>query len=753
MAMNDLDRLSAAAIVSCCDEYRSDDFLDSLDRAELSRHFGGGSLHPNETNQGLVSDNNWLQGHKYLSRAYRQIFSIATSSAGFIEARVKASSSPQRRRLVERVGNECINKTLKRSRRFRFNYAGACGDAILYGAPYLYRWNKWDWLPTYAGKPLMPRNAPADVNDDEFSRWAFVGTLSAANIMGQLKRSKKDKKGKWNVKGLRDALKQLKNEMNPDKGGLMDTTFDEEDPERLEYLIQANALTANLLNTSVQVYYFFQKRPDGKIDISIVNRNEEKLTTSLRGGMVINRDGITAGRESELFYGEARFDNVNECLWPLILDVKFGGKPSAHRIKGLGRLNYNLDYAVSELMNAGLAGLNDDFTPLYQAGDNASLRKLDEMIQAGVRRGSVFPADISTFEKGTNARNYGNLLTVMGVLDVGQSSNAASHALGTNGGKGPRELEVQALERQQTNVQDITSRMEDWGDMGDPMCHEMVRTLTTRPLQKGDRAWDDRQHLVNLLREKGVDIRELHIDLLDVTMRRHLGAGDNALALQRAEKKVTNLHLYPAQSHPIIIREWSAAVDNSYQRALELVPEQEPENPAQEHSANLEEALALSSGQAPPVNPTTIPAFHVARHIERVSGILEQNQQGGIDQITSNGVAALLEHAVLEIQVINAIQPDLANQFMEAVTQLAKVAQEITRPAPTSKEEFDMQMKARSQELQEGKRSDNVEKTGRQQQHREKVDSQNLSLKMDEAARRDRAMALQEEQAFDSAQP
>ena len=748
-------KLDAVDVLNICDQLRTDDYLDALDRAELARHFGGGALTVECEAAPFVSDNNWLFGHKYLNRAYRQIFSAATSDAGFVEIVVLRSQSAERRRKVERAANECINKVLRMNRRWRHQYAAACGDAVLYGSPYLFRWNKRDWIPAYAGKPLMPRDAPADVNDDKFVRWAFPSELSARSIMEMLKLSERHKEAAstWNTKALRRALRVLDRSLHPNQNDrVLETAFDEDDPEQLEYKMQANALGARTLSASLKVYYFFQKQHDGKVDAYIINRHGEQVLAADGMGrppmMKINREKGPAGLEMELFYEKERFETVNECLWPLILDTKFGGAQSAHRIQGLGRLNYDMDFMASSLMNSTMHGMAFELQHNFQAQDIGTMKKIDQMVAAGIRPGQVLPPDVNHFEKGAGHRNYGNAFALLHSMDVAQGANASTHALGVQSNRAPRELEVEALERQAHNQQDITARMEDWQDMATPMVQEMVHTLLNRPLAKGDRAWEDRQKLKELLDYKGIFLEELQGDRIEACMRKHLGAGDFQLALSRAEKKIQNLHLFPAASHPMIIREWAAAVDNSSQRAIELVPEEPDPELGQMHQAALEEAQALSTGAPPPVQAWSIPLIHVQSHVKAVSTIVQENQQSGIDMMVANGVAALLEHTMAEANIIGLRgNEDLFKQLSDIIKSLAQAAAQITREPPPTKEEFDMMIKQRSQQLQEEKHVAAVQKNTRAQEHREETDQQKMALALNEAARKERALALEESES------
>lgn len=739
-------QLSAADILSITDNLRCDNYINSLDKAELARHFGGGSLNPDCDNLGLVGDQNWLLGYKYLNQAFRQIFGLYTSDAGIVDIKVKKALTPERRRYVERVANRRVNQVIKESRRFRYPYWATCGDAVIYGSPYLFKWNKYDWCPTYAGTPLMPRTAPADVNDPAFMRWAFPSELTGQDIIAQLKRAERTKGGSgWHVQGLRNALRQLTKELDPNQAHLYNVDWDLDEPEQIEYKLEVQAQWQTILGTSVKVYYFFQKDQEGKVDVYVVNRLAETVSGSSFPSemkMSINRSGEG---ETMLFFQRARFDSVNECLWPMILDTKFGGKPLAYRVLGLGRLNYDLDRKVSELINAGFAGITDDMTPLYQAADIGAMTKLEQMMANGLRRGSVLPPDVSAFEKPKNQRNMGNILSFMGVMDVAQGQNAASQSP-NQGGQGRNELEVVALERQAQNQQNVTARMEDWVDMGQPMAEAMVTALTGKgKMAPGDRGWPERERLTELLQEDGVLLEELDPALVTVSLRKHLGAGDNALRLQRAERKMGVRHLYPPESQVMILREWTEALDNSFERANELVPQQPEQNPVQQQAAALQTSLALASGTPPPVNGTDMPLIHAPLHLQSAVGVI-QTSQGGLDPSAQNGLSALLEHAMADIQMIE-IGGDkaTADALMQQLQEIARAAQEISSPPPVPKEVHDMQMKERNAALQEAKHQTAVEKFQLQQQHRQEVDQFNQDAKLQDLALKERAQALDEE--------
>jgi hypothetical protein len=758
LAMPDLPRLSPSDILSVCDDYKTQDYIPSLDRAELMRHYAGGCLHPDCDDVGMVSDNNWLMGYKYLQRAYRQLFGLYTSDAGLVEIRVKKAITPERRRLVERVGNRRVNQVIRESRRFRFAYASCCGDAVIYGSPYLFKFDPHDWCPRFAGFPLMPRNAPADVSDPAFSRWAFAGKLTGKDIMAQLKRaSRSSGKGKWNVNGLKDALKQLALEHGPNEDRSFNYELDQDDPQKIEEALQTRSIWHDVLGSRVLVYYFFQKQLDGTIDLSIINRFDESvidIPTSNGPRMKISRsDKAKKGDwNAELFYQKSRFKDVKECLWPMLLDVTFGGEAMAHRVMGLGRLNYDLDRMQSQVINAIYAGQEHRNTPRYHA-DQAAIPQLEKLLARGIRAGSILPNNIQPFPVEGSSRDSNSFFSLLSLFDMAQGSNAASHASSQGAPRGSKELEVVALERQQQNMQAITSRMEDWSEMGQPMAEEMVAALTTKGrIVRGDRGWAEKERLEELLAEDGVLIDELDPSLITVRFRKHLGSGDAQVRLQRAEKKMAILSQYPPESQVIILREYTEAIDESYERANELVPFQQTPNRDQLDAAQLQTNSAMSTGIPPRPNNTDIPEIHANAHLTAAQGVLEVNQQGGLDPSLTQGVAALLEHAIMDAQMVAAKgNVGLAKQFIDQAAQLSQVAQQMAQPLPMPKEQVELELKQRNQALQEQKREDAVAKSSRSQEHRESVDQQRLSLQMHGEARKDRELALKEEDSLKNA--
>ena len=748
-----LSKLSVSEIFSVCDTMRHDSYIDSLDRAELTRHFGGGELAPGCDNLGLVGTTNWLMGYKYLNKAFQGLFGLYTGDAGIAKITVKKAISPDRRRLVERVANRRVNQVIKESRRFRYNYWSACGDAVLYGSPYMYRWDKHDWCPLYGGIPLMPRNAPADVGDPTFVRWAYSGELSGADIMAQLKRAERAQSSPWDIKGLRAALKQLIDELKPDGDHIYNYNPDEDDPEKIEMRLQTNQILEEVLGASVKVYFFYQKRPDGKIDCYIVNRLDESVNVNMNtesANMAVKRKG--GADRAMMFYQAARFDSVHECLFPLTLDIKFGGKALAHRVMGLGRLNYDLDTRVSELINSGMAGLEDDFSPLYQAQDASSLVKLEQMMASGIRRGSVFPPGVTAFERPKNQRNFGNLFSFMQLMDGAEGQNAASQGANAGSGKGRSELEVQALERQNENQANITSRMADWVEMCTPMLKEMIFTLVGRgKMASGDRGWPERKKLQELLEEDGILIEELDPSLITVETRQHLGQGDNALRLQRAERKLSILQLLPPESHKTVVREYIEALDNSYERANELVPVEEVPNKNQMQKAQAQTSYSLATGTPAPVDGDDIPELHAQMHLQAAAAVIQANQEGGLDPSLTNGFSGLLEHTQADIQMIGIKgNTQLADQLMQGLVELAKAGQELARPAAPPKEEVELELKQRNQQLSEQKHQDALAKQAEQQALKEKNAAFNEEARLAQLALQERQVVVQEEGAIDN---
>lgn len=719
---------SGTEIITWVDQWRSADYADSQDRAELSRHYSGGALDRDCEDDGTVGNINFLSGHRHLHKVFSELFAVYTRGKGFLDFEVRGDGQESRRRYVQACLNQTVNQVIKDSKRLRYPYWAVCGDSVLYGAPFLVRTDPYDWCPRYVGKPWMPRNAPADIFDDRFQMWAFASTLTLADLK---RYAGMDQSGKGSGRWRRGAIDALMDQLKKDKPneGFPVRTKSQETPEEIEYDYQSSAWESSTLRAEIPVYWFFRKdlEKKGKIDVYCACRHGESCDTNADFvTMSVTRGEESLKWDSLLFYEAGRFDNIGECLFPFLLDCTLGGEPRMHRILGLGKQNYDSDRQVQRLLNVVNSGVEDDYMPLYLAKDAATMERLEMLLKNGVRRNAVLPADSLAPMDRNRSRNFAHAESLMNRFEQMQSANTSSYAGGMQAGSS-RELEIVALERQAEAARAISNRMSSWLETGDNLARAMAKVLLHGKLGKLDRGHAEAKKIRELLWDKGIDPKEYKE--AEARMQRLPGGGDNALARSRAQTKLGAVGMFNPQAQQEVLREWVSAVDEDHASGEYLVPRAEEMDRGQEHNIMLQNAVALASGTAPQVMPDDIPALHAPAHLAAVQAKLEI---GSLDPSEQNGVAALLEHAMMDIQLVAAYNPEMAKQLEQGAKQMAAAAEQMSQaqqaPAP---EQHKMMIAERQMALSEQKAAFGADKFAVQQDHRERKTQTDTALKID----------------------
>lgn len=735
-----LEKLNGSTIIQKMDNWRCADYWDSQDRAELKRWYRGGPLDVESDDWDVVGDQNFLLGYRYISKAFSELYSVLTRGRGMFQVKLNyASVSQTRKRYIEETASKELNRIIKKSKRLRMPYREVCGNAVMFGTPFLYRIDPYDWCPISDGAPLMPRNAPADIYSDEFLEWGFRASLTGKFILDQLKLSKSRKEGgRWNIKGLEDLLDQLFASQNNETASMFYPR--ERTPEEIESEVYRNAELSNVLDTSIPVYWFFRKRVDnkGKVDLYCVSRYGEAVGSTMTGITIAHpksRTGVTV--DPELFYEEARFERVDECLFPFHLDVSPGGELMMHEILGLGRLNYDIDKKVAELINVGLAGIEDDFTPLYTAQDHTSLEHLEQLMQNGLRRNAVLPEGIAPAEKGHRTKNYQQLFGMTAFFTEAESLNASSFNAG-NPSRGRNELEVQALERQAESQRSVTNRMIAWNEAGDALAKAIFDVFSDGGLIQTDRGYPEVKEFQDRMKELGISMEEIAPELVDVHMQRLFGAGDRAIALNTLGAMMQNRGSYSPQTQEEILREWTAVMVDDYELAHHWVPEDPDPDYNQIGRAQSENNTALTQGVLPMVRPDDNAMIHVPQHAQGLATFLQSAQATGLDQDEAQRVTVLLAHMMHHQPQVAAVNPDMAKSMNQLMKQLAAAAEKLIIQPPTPQEQVRTQVAVQNAQLNERKQSFKEEQFERSQALREDQASHTQAIQLNQEARADR---------------
>lgn len=744
------EKLTGTAILSKLDLWREADYYDSLDRAELRRWYKGGPLELTEEDEDSLGDQNFLLGYRFISKAFTELYSHYSRGRGIVQLKVlESEDGAARRRFVGEVAQKELNRILKKSSRLKTPYREACGNSVLFGTPFLYRIDPYDWCPISDGMPVMPRNAPLDIHSDQFLEWGFRAELSARYLYDQLqyadRREKSGGTARWSKAAIYDMLAMLFESQNT--GAAQFFVPREKTPEELEEEFANNAEYSNMLDTGIPVYWFFRKRIDrgGKVDLYCISRFGEHVLDGPRGqGVTITRKNRSSrdnlATDPLLFYEEGRFESIDECLFPFLLDVAPGGTLWMHQVIGLGRLNYDLDRKVAALINQGLAGIEDDFTPIYLAQDTASIDKLDQFMQQGIPRNGLLPAGIQPAEKGHRVRNYQQLFSMTGFFTEAQSVNAAAFNSPPSG-TSRNELEVQALERQAEAQRSTINRMVDWVESGDVLIRAIYAIFTSENLIPTDRAYPEVKEFQDRMEELGISMEELAPAVVEVQMQRLFGAGDRSIALSILRELKADIQSFPPRAQQFIQREYTAVLTDDYEMAYEMIPEEPEQDLGQVMQAQSETNTALVQQVVPPVQDSDQNALHFQEHGRGLTTFLQSRQSEGLSDSDVRGVQAVLAHMVIHARIVAGNDQQALRGLMKALEPFAKAAEQMHRPPPAPPEQVKMQLDAQKVALAERKQGVQEQQWQRSQQLREDMAEHTQAVQLNQEARADRKVA------------
>jgi len=730
------------------DQWRSDAYAADLDFAELMRHFNGGALISDTTGAGRdrVKRANLLFGHKYLGRAIRQVRAPYFQGEGMIEAELLIANDPVRRHFVEQTLNRELNAVVRESERLKWPYKAICGDAVLWGAGFAYRDDPYDWCPKY-GRPLFPWDAPADITDDKFSDWAFPGRLTVRGIMARLDRLEKidEKDAYWSKEELRGVVQTIIERNNGDAVTPDWQHFWDDDPVSIQQNIESQTWGDSVMSSSLPVYWYFSKNFDTDyvserpIDLYCLSRLGEQ-TSPVNGhgafALKINREK-PAGMESVLFYQDKVFDDIRECFFPFVMDCMEGGEPLMRRVLGLGAINYDLDVRMQNTISAGLEGAEFDFAPLFQSDGDVSQEILESLQATGIRPYDFFPQEIGFVEKPRGTRPYQALMSFADIMNSEMGQNAASeYGQSTIGGdKGRKELEVQALERQNQDSQATSERMDEWKDRGDCLCNAIGKTLLDPLVLECDVAHAEQRALLDRLAIFGIAPEEV-MGRVRCKMRRPPGSGNLGLALQRVRMLLSVSERYGAKAQQVILKEFTRIVMGGDARLADVLVPENQDNPDQVAEAQQQNAVAIAGRVPPVVRDSDQPAAHVPVHVQGLQTLAMTGQKAGGKwrMADRQGFEALTHHAMADVQRLSAWDPEAAKRAAQHIHKLAGVIGrfELTDEAPAMDpaKQAELQLKAAEFQRKAKKDETDLQRWIRTQEHREQASDEQTFLRL-----------------------
>lgn len=703
------------------------------DRATTSEFYNGAPpLSDSEAEDlGFTQNTNHLYGYVEIAQVKEQNFGMLTKPSRMLELELDAAPPGLRANWSMCAGNEA-NRVLRKIRKFKPHYEGICGDGALHGEAVLFHGTGTFPLPKQVplSKMLVPHKAPADPH--RLTHWVIVDDIDLAELTSYWRRKAKG----WNKENLSYAIKQIY-----EGKVLHPENVSPENVEEAEYERQTNSFAGSSMKTSLEVYYFYERRTDddsGRIDLTILLKDNKAGLTE--------KDGEKLDR-GVLYKKEGCYPNVDACLHPYFADCIIGGAPLWHRVLGTGTLNYSLNFAIELLINRAMQGTIEGTMNLWKAKDAVTR---DEIQQILLKHNGVIPENVELLPN----RFPMDFQGILGMIQFyrQQGSKNARGVTPNNGDKNDQ-LEVQAMFEQNASAATQNSRTSNWYDYHDRTLDEAVARLANPFIEPFEPGYSEAMDFQAAMERRGIPLYYLQRHNIRVRAVRLLGDGLRSKEIAIAQHLTQTRNQHPPQVQAKIGRIVDAIMLDNYELAEELNPMGEDEQETKGIDPNSENAIMLTQRTALKPHAADVPEVHVLTHF----GALEQLISDGIqfqksaftpqqlDSFQKIGTHTIQHIQNIEGRAVNSrSDPDRekAKQFMSQMNEYAALAEKLQQnmqqaqegqeQEPMSQAEMaKLQLSSEQLKLQREKLMFSMEKFARQQGNREQTQAFEQMLKLE----------------------
>lgn len=693
------------------------------DRATISEFYNGAPpLSDQEAEDlGFTVNVNHLYGYTDIAQVKEQTFGMLTKPARCLE--IELDTAPPGRRSDWSMGASLeANRVLKKIRKFKPHYEGICGDGALHGEAVLFHGTTTFPLPKQVplSKIMVPHKAPADPH--RLTHWVIIDDIDLAELSCYWRKKAKG----WNAENLGTAVKTIY------EGKLLHTELTSpENLEEAEYERQTNTAAGENMKTSLEVYYFYQRRTDidgGPIDLTIL------LKDNRAGVQEKDMDKVKRGL---LYEKESCYPNVDACLHPYFADCIIGGAPLWHRVLGTGTLNYGLNFAVELLICRAMQGTVEGTMNLWKAKDAITR---DEIQQILLKHNGVIPENVELVQN-RFPMDFSGILQMIQFYRQQGGKNA--RGVTPNNGDKNDQLEVQAMFEQNAGAATQNSRTSNWYDYHDRMWDEAVARLANPFIEPYDPGYSEALDFQAALQRRGIPLYYLQRHNVKVSSTRLLGDGLRSKEVAIAQHLSTTRAQHAPQVQQKISRIIDAIMLDNYALAEELNPltEDQEENGALDPAS--ENAIMMTQRTALKPHAADVDEIHVLTHFGALEQLLSDGVQFQKSSFTPQQLDAFHKigaHTIVHIQQIearaqnNKNDPDRekAREFMNQMNQYAAMGeklqqnmqqqQEGQQQEPMSQEAMaKMQMSMEQLKLQRDKLTFTMQKFARTQGNREQT--------------------------------
>jgi hypothetical protein len=635
------------------------------DRAIVSNFFNGAApLTDAEAEElGFTVNVNHLFGYSELTAAKDQVFSLFTKPARLLEVDLDAAP-PGKREIWRMKAQESATRVLRKVTTFKNAYEGVSGDAALHGEGVFFFPNGTFPLPRQAplSKLLVPDDTPAD--STSLTHFCIEGELSVS----ELHRYWKKKPQGWNAENLGKILTGIYKDCLSDGREL-----DAENVEEMEYRRQENSASSSRRRPGVDVYYFYQQRPDKSgcpFDLTILLKSDPD-------------EAKEEAPKSVLYEGESAYASVHDCIHPFFMDCIIGGAPKWHRVLGLGHLNYQINHAVELLVNRAQQATIEGSMNLWQAKDSATRESVQQIL---LKHNGVLPEGIDLIQN-RFAPNFGGILEMIQFFRQAGSKNAKG--VTPNNGDQNDQLEVQAMFEQNVAASSSNARSSNWYDYLDRMWAKVFERLTNPFIDPKEPGYSEVMDFQAEMQRANVPLYYLQPHNVQVRAVRLVGDGLRSKELAAAQFLTTNRSSYAPEVQPKITRMVTALALDNYKLAEELTPlGDDEEKTGASLDPKVENAIMRDERQPLKPHPADIDEQHVIGHFPAMEVMIRdavQYQKAAFTPPQMEAFQCIGGHTIVHIQRIeeraknNRNDPDRekARAMMDQLNQMAAMGEKL----------------------------------------------------------------------------
>lgn len=644
---------------------------------------------------------NHLLGYRNLKRQEDAYDSIYSSTNRMVEIMVK-TDTPEADDITSQRLSNAINKAIYFSGEFENLWQSVSGEIPMKGkVPLMF--NRTGWCPRFCPNVLYPKNSSPVSGKVTY---AFAPYELTYVRLKDLEASVKGSESKFiDLTTVKLLLNVLKDQI-AGKGVSQSTEKGyDNDPNPMDERMLRDS------RNSIPAWKYYEVTFDEKTKKKYVSETlfTEKLNLSNSERTKARKED---GEEKIVSYRPKAFEDPTHWLHTLMVDSQIGGAKTVDRAKGLAEITFNSDTDAEDLLNRYVSGEKLRALPKFEMGENANP---DQVAQWRPYEDSVMPSGLKPVQ--VYASN--NLLAPLQVM----RENTARLTGGSvsNAGAQQGELQKQAQQRQMEDASMGSNRLAKIYTPADRLLAEIVRRFLLIETKPGQEGYEDIMWVRECLDQYKIPYKELakmhygRFKYIEVRVARVIGSGDRESELFVATFLKDNLQNYDPQVRPFIMRKITALISRDPALAEYLVTLPEIITNTQRGVAENEFDTILrraAVGYVHPVNAGDVHEDHVPSHLLDFQAYLTELQAVQPQELDMRRIAAITDHIVRHLQAMSSMPASAgaAKVYQGQLQQLEGVAQKIIaqyeetqaamqQPGLTPKEEADIAIKMRDQEL------------------------------------------------------